>query len=121
MQAEVKRSDEIEEFETEERCSILEMANDSADEDVSIARVTVKPGVTTAWHKLAGTAERYLLIAGQGRVELGDLEPVNVSIGDVVRIPADMAQRIANTGPTDLVFFAICSPRFQQRCYVALE
>ncbi len=121
MQAEVKRSGEVEEFETEERCSILEMANDSADENVSIARVKVKPGVTTAWHKLAATAERYVLVAGHGRVELGDLEPVSVGAGDVVRIPADMAQRIKNTGETDLIFFAICSPRFRQRCYVALE
>lgn len=121
MHAEVKRSRESEAFYTEERCSILEVANDSADEHVSIARATVKPGITTAWHKLDGVVERYLIIAGQGRVELGDLAPVDVSVGDVVRIPAHLAQRITNTDTSDLVFYAICSPRFQQDCYVALE
>ncbi|MGI9292651.1 MAG: cupin domain-containing protein [Pseudomonadales bacterium] len=121
MRADIKKSREVEEFDTEERCSILEVANDAGDEDVSIARTRVKPGVTTAWHKLSGTAERYVIVAGQGRVELGDLEPVRVNEGDVVRIPADLAQRIKNTGTTDLVFYAICTPRFQQACYVALE
>lgn len=121
MQAEIKKSHDVEEFDTEERCSILEVANDSGDEKVSIAQTRVKPGTTTAWHKLSGTEERYVIIAGQGRVELGDLKPANISAGDVVRIPADLAQRIKNTGTTDLVFYAICTPRFRQDCYVALE
>lgn len=121
MQPEVKRSKEAEEFETEEHCLILEVANDPEDENLSIARVRVTPGITTAWHKLTGITERYLIVTGQGRVELDDLKPVDVGVGDVVRIPANIAQRITNTGDTDLIFYAICSPRFQQSCYVTLE
>lgn len=121
LKPEVKRQDQVQEFETEERCSILEVANDAGDEQVSIARATVMPGITTAWHKLTGTAERYIIVAGTGRVQIGDSKPLEVREGDVVRIPADTAQRIENTGEAGLVFYAVCSPRFRPECYVALE
>lgn len=121
MQAEIKKGAAAEEYMTAERCAILEVANDAGDGAVSIARARVEPGVTTAWHKLAGVSERYLLVSGQGRVELGASAPVEVGVGDVVRIPADTPQRITNTGTEDLVFYAVCSPRFEQHCYIALE
>ena len=38
-----------------------------------------------------------------------------------VRIPAGVRQRIRNTGPTDLVFLCICTPRFEQSAYRELE
>ena len=121
MRAQVKRHDESLEYETGERCHIVEVANDGGDEQVSIARARVEPGVTTAWHRLDGISERYLVVSGQGRVELDDLEPVDVNPGDVVRIPADCRQRISNTGQQDLVFYAICSPRFRADAYIGLE
>ncbi|CAA6679431.1 MULTISPECIES: cupin domain-containing protein [unclassified Lentimonas] len=117
MQPTIQRSDESDEFETAERCSILEVSNDPDDPAVSIARARVAPNVTTEWHKLKGTAERYLIISGEGRVEVGELEPTDVHAGDVVRIPADTRQRITNTGDADLIFYAICSPRFRPECY----
>lgn len=121
MKPEVKRQNCVQEFETAERCSILEVANDAGDEQVSVARATVKPGITTAWHKLNGITERYIIITGRGCVQIGDSTPLAVQEGDVVRIPADTAQRIKNTEEGDLVFYAVCSPRFRQECYVALE
>ncbi|TQV70139.1 cupin domain-containing protein [Exilibacterium tricleocarpae] len=121
MRAEVKYCREADEYVTEERCAILEVANDAADPALSIARARVEPGVTTAWHKLSGVTERYLIVSGCGEVELGAAAPAAVGPGDVVRIPADTAQRITNTGAVDLVFYAICSPRFEQQCYIALE
>ena len=45
MQPEVKKADQAIEFETDERCHITEVANDSGDEFVSIARARVEPGV----------------------------------------------------------------------------
>ncbi|HHJ35890.1 MAG TPA: cupin domain-containing protein, partial [Gammaproteobacteria bacterium] len=119
MQAQIKKNNAAQEFETVERCAILEVANDADDREVSIARARVKPGITTAWHKLTGITERYLIVSGQGHVELADMEPVVVCEGDVVRIPAGTAQRITNTSEVDLIFYAICSPRFQQCYYVA--
>jgi mannose-6-phosphate isomerase-like protein (cupin superfamily) len=120
MRPEIKRSNEADEFETAERCSILEVSNDPDDPTVSIARARVKPGITTEWHKLTDTAERYLIISGTGCVEVGTLKAINAHVGDVVRIPAGTRQRITNTGDDDLIFYAICTPRFDPDCYQAI-
>lgn len=121
ISASIHRETDSEEFYTDERCFILEIANDRHDEAVSIARARVEPKITTAWHKLENTVERYLIISGVGRVELGDLPAQSVATGDVVRIPAGVAQRITNTGESNLVFYAICTPRFEQKNYISLE
>jgi mannose-6-phosphate isomerase-like protein (cupin superfamily) len=121
MLPEIKLADDADEFPTDERCHITEVANDSGDEQLSIARARVEPGITTAWHSLRGISERYLIVCGQGMVEVGDLAPALVGPGDVVRIPAGVAQRIANTGDDQLIFYAICTPRFSAAAYVNLE
>jgi len=120
MRARVVRPDPIGEFETEERCFILEVSNDDGDGDVSIARARVHSGVTTEWHLLKGTDERYLVTRGRGRVDIEGIPSEDVAAGDVVRIPANTPQRITNTGNEDLVFYCICNPRFSLECYVGL-
>jgi mannose-6-phosphate isomerase-like protein (cupin superfamily) len=67
------------------------------------------------------TAERYVLLEGRGRVEVGTLPPEDVGPGDVVAIPPSCPQRITNTGERDLVFLAICSPRFRPEAYEDIE
>ncbi|MCE3000021.1 MAG: cupin domain-containing protein [Betaproteobacteria bacterium] len=101
----------------DEGCHILELANDENDPAMSIARARVEPGVTTAWHRVRGTVERYVILDGSGRMEVGDLPPQEVQAGDVVLIPPSVRQRIANTGAGDLVFLAICTPRFRPENY----
>ena len=118
MRSELKRVDENLEFETDERCWILELSNDEGDGMMSIARARVCPGVTTQWHALADTDERYLVVGGQGRVEVGGTLTTDVRPGDVVRIPRDTPQRITNTGEDDLLFYCLCTPRFDPTCYV---
>lgn len=103
-----------------ERCYVGEWWNRDDDEAVSVARVRVEPGVTTRLHRLAGTVERYLILAGRGRTEV-DGRPRNVGAGDVVVIPAGIPQRIANTGKRDLTFLAVCTPRFRAEHYEDLE
>ncbi len=119
MNAEIRRADLSSEFLTPENCFILELANDAGDPDVSIARARVLPGVTTEWHRVKDIDERYVIVRGTGKVEVGDLPPAVVSEGDVVRIPANTPQRITNVGDVDLVFFAVCTPRFVQTAYSA--
>ncbi len=104
-----------------EGCHILEILNSDDDPAVSIARARVAPGQTTRRHRLAGVTERYLIVQGRGRVEVGDLAPAEVGPGDLVLIPPDTAQRITCTGEGDLVFYAICSPRFTPDCYRACD
>jgi mannose-6-phosphate isomerase-like protein (cupin superfamily) len=119
--ATVRHPDPAAEYATAERCAILECWNQPADPQASIARARVAPGVTTAWHRLDGITERYLIVAGRGRVEVGDLDPAEVGPGDVVVIPPGCRQRIANLDAHDLVFLAICTPRFVPQAYQALE
>lgn len=121
MQPTILRRDAGSEFYTEERCHIVELANVADDPQASIARARVVPGVTTRWHRLHGIAERYLIVAGRGRVEVGDLPVTDVGPGDVVLIPPGVRQRIANMGPDDLVFLAICTPRFVPGAYLDAE
>jgi mannose-6-phosphate isomerase-like protein (cupin superfamily) len=120
MKASVKHLAPEREFATPEGCHIIEMSNSPDDPLLSVARARVAPGVTTQWHRLAGTAERYIILEGRGRVEIGDRAPEDVHPGDVVLIPPLVRQRITNTGKTDLVFLAICTPRFTDACYEAL-
>ncbi len=103
------------EYLTPEHCYIAENHSDPA---VSIARATVKPGVTTLTHHLIGVQEIYIITSGEGKVYVGDLKPTDVTVGDVVVIPPQIRQKITNTGKTDLVFYCICTPRFTEECYV---
>jgi oxalate decarboxylase/phosphoglucose isomerase-like protein (cupin superfamily) len=41
--------------------------------------------------------------------------------GDVVLIPPSCRQRISNVGEGELIFLAICTPRFTQEAYEDLE
>ena len=109
------------EYYSDELCYINELSNSALDTEVSIARARVAPGITTRWHRLQGTTERYCILEGRAMVEVGDQEPQQLSPGDVVLIPPQCPQRITNTGDTDLVFLAICSPRFEQGCYQDIE
>lgn len=106
-----------EEFYTSEGCHITEISNSTDDPEVSIARARLDPGMTTRWHRLHGTAERYVILQGRGCVEIGSLHPQEVNIGDVVLIPPMCRQRISNIGTEALVFLAICTPRFTNDAY----
>ena len=121
MQAQILKATEIDEYYFDEGCFILELSNSAADPEVSIARARVKPGVTTKLHRLTGVTERYVILAGSATVEINGLAPQPVSAGDVVIIPPLNPQRITNTGTEDLVFLAICSPRFTENVYQDID
>ena len=104
-----------------EGCFIPEGWNSPADAEVSVACARVEPGVTTRWHRLHGVTERYLILAGQGRVEVGDRPPEDVGPGAVVLVPPGVRQRITNTGGVDLIFLAVCTPRFAPAIYEDLD
>jgi mannose-6-phosphate isomerase-like protein (cupin superfamily) len=121
MQAAIKHQNLSNEFYTAEKCYITELSNTPEDPDASIARARVEPGVTTRWHWLKGTVERYYIVNGRGRVEVGKLPTQEVSAGDIVLIPPKCRQRITNIGSQDLVFLAICTPRFSNDVYEDIE
>jgi len=119
MQPKIVRANQPLEYLTLERCYIAENHSDPA---VSIARATIKPGVTTKAHHLKeGVQEIYIITNGKGIVKIGNLEPTEVTVGDVVVIPPLTSQKVTNTGSTDLVFYCVCNPRFTQSGYVNEE
>ena len=73
----------------DEGCHILEMSNSPDDPEVSIARARVEPGVTTRLHRLTKTTERYVILQGEGRVEIAGEQPFEVQRGDVIQTPAN--------------------------------
>ncbi len=121
MAATIKQGSLAQEFYTPERCYITELSNSADDPQLSIARARVAPGVTTCWHLLKQSEERYCIISGTGMVEIGTLAAQQVGTGDVVVIPARCRQRITNIGEDDLLFLAICTPRFMVDDYQDLE
>jgi mannose-6-phosphate isomerase-like protein (cupin superfamily) len=121
MPAAILRFNPAAEFFTPESCFINELSNSSDDAELSIARARVTAGVTTRWHRLKDTTERYVILEGRGRVEIGELPPHEVGPGDVVHIPPLCRQRIANIGGHDLVFLALCTPRFRPESYEDIE
>lgn len=120
MKAVVLKQDLTSEFPTSERCYILESAN-ATNDTLSIARARVGPGITTKLHSLDGIDERYIIVEGQGRMEVGGLSAQELGPGDVVIIPAGVPQRITNIGARDLIFYCVCTPPFHPSSYRELE
>ncbi len=121
MHPEILRYDATTEYWFDEGCFIAEISNSDNDPAASIARARVRPGTTTRWHRLVDTTERYVLVSGFGRVEVGDLPAQDVAPGDVVLIPPGCRQRIACVGVEELVFLAICTPRFRAAAYEDID
>lgn len=108
------------EFDTDERCAITELLNVPASPSASLALARVAPGVTTRLHAVLDTVECYVILDGNGRVEIAG-ETALVAPGDRVIIPPGISQRITNTGPQTLTFYCVCTPRFRQDNYRDLE
>ena len=121
MQAMIQHLDTSREYFFKEGCHILEIWNDAKDSGLSIARARVAPGVKTRTHWLKGTIERYFILSGEGEVQVGSLPPTKVGAGSIVIIPEATEQSIRNSGDEDLLFLAICSPRFDPANYFDRE
>jgi len=121
MQAKIITTPETDEYYFEEGCFILELSNSAQDPQLSIARARVKVGMTTRLHRLSHTIERYVILSGIGSVEVADLPAQTISAGNVVIIPPLCAQKITNIGTDDLIFLALCTPRFQTQFYEDID
>ena len=120
VKSNIKKFDPADEYFFDVGCYITELSNSDDDQQLSIARARVAPGVTTRWHSLTGITERYVIVEGNGEAEIGEMSPQLVTAGDVVIIPPGERQRITNIGDSDLIFLAVCTPRFEVSKYVSL-
>ena len=109
-----------EEYYFKEGCFIEEWHNLEQDSQCSVARVRLEAGKSTKLHALKNTTERYVMLGGSAMVTVGE-EQWQVVEGDVVVIQANQAQKIENLQNQDLVFLAICTPRFVVENYKELE
>ena len=107
------------EYYFKEGCYIQEWHNTDQDSDCSIAHVRVEAKQTTRLHALKDTQERYVIVSGQARVTVADKSWL-VDAKDVVQIVANTPQKIENLLNEDLVFLAICTPRFKEKNYQEL-
>jgi len=117
----IQHNDEQAEYFFKEGCYITELFNSPDDPAISVAKARVEPSQTTRWHRLTDSAEHYLIVEGTGLAEVGDEPAREVIVEDVVVIPAGVRQRITNTGSNDLIFLAICTPRFVPENYIDCE
>jgi len=115
----ITKSTTLQEYYFEERCFITEILNASEVPNLSIAKARVEPGVTTVLHAVK-SVELYYLLSGKGQVEIAG-QLAEVTTGDLVHIRANQPQRITNIGAEDLIFLAICTPRFVPENYTDLE
>jgi len=100
---------------TEERCYITELSNSERDPHASIAGRAFR----SHHHALAPAPRNRGALrdpAGAGRVEVERLGRTSRS-GRRRADPALCRQRIACLGDEDLVFLAMCTPRFRQEAY----
>lgn len=107
------------EYYFKEGCFIEEWHNSDADPSCSVARVRVEAKQLTKLHSLSETTERYVILAGSATVTVGE-KNWQVGEGDVVVIDPDQPQKIRNDLPSDLIFLAICTPRFSVSNYQEL-
>lgn len=108
------------EYYFKEGCFIEEWHNTTTDKECSIAHVRVEAGKTTKLHALKQTTERYVILEGVATVTVAHKQ-WRVDQGDVVTINADEPQKIANHSDNDLLFLAICTPRFSEENYYEVE
>jgi mannose-6-phosphate isomerase-like protein (cupin superfamily) len=117
MTSTIRRVKPKSEYYFAEGCYILELSNSPDDPELSIARARVAPGVTTRLHRLHGITERYVILEGMGMVTVDGGAGQPVGPGDVVVISPSSPQQIKNNGRVDLVFLALCTPRFVLDAY----
>lgn len=102
-------------------CELLHPKNDpELHMDMSLCHCILDPGKATLPHHLKQQTEVYYILAGEGKMHIGD-EGEAVSSGQSVAVPPDAVQWIANTGTDDLVFLAICQPQWREADEVVQE
>ncbi len=117
-----RRRAESEPFTTLDGSTIRELMHPSASaaRAQSLAEATVAAGATTERHLHRRTEEFYHVLAGVGRMYLGDCEVV-VEAGDTVLIPPGTPHCIHNPGSVDLVFLCCCAPAYDHDDTVLLD
>ena len=81
--------------------------NNAPDARVTITRVTMEPGATSARHVHPVSEQVWLVEQGNALLLMADGETDELRAGDVVRTPAGTIHGVANTGGEPFVYLAV--------------
>jgi quercetin dioxygenase-like cupin family protein len=80
------------------------------DARVTITRVTMEPGATSARHAHQLSEQVWIVEQGAATLLLGDDRTGGLRAGDVVRTPAGTIHGVVNTGDGPFVYLAVTTP-----------
>ncbi len=102
-------------FITQDGSEIRELLahRNSAVRKQSLAEARLAPGQQTTAHYHPATEEIYYILAGRGRMQIGD-EVRLVGPGDAIAILPGSIHTIENVGTETLKFLCCCAPGYEQ-------
>ena len=118
----IKNIAEVPAFTTKDGSEIRELLahRNSSIRKQSLAEARLLPGDSTTLHYHPVSEEIYYVIAGQGRMRLGDEQSL-VRPGDAIAIPPGQPHQITNTGQEMLTFLCCCAPAYEHNDTVLME
>ena len=109
---EVRSRDDAEAFTTKDGSTIRELlGTQHGTANQSLAEATLEPGQSTQRHYHARSEELYVLLEGEGEMEV-DGATRRVRAGDSILIPPGAWHRIAAAPRATLRFLCCCAPPY---------
>jgi mannose-6-phosphate isomerase-like protein (cupin superfamily) len=106
--------DRVPAFTTKDGSEIRELLahRNSCIRQQSLAEARLAPGQQTTPHYHARTEEIYYIVAGRGRMQIGE-EVQLVGPGDAIAIPPGAIHTIENVGDDTLRLLCCCAPGYE--------
>ncbi len=77
---------------------------------LTMTRVTMQPGATSARHAHPAAEQVWIVEQGSATLLLADGETAPVRAGEVIRTPPGEVHGLTNTGPTPFVYLTATTP-----------
>ena len=84
--------------------------NNAPEARVTITRVTMEPGATSARHMHPASEQIWIIETGSAQLLMDNGETDGLRAGDVVRTPPGTIHGVANTGGEQFVYLAVATP-----------
>ncbi|NLX08694.1 MAG: cupin domain-containing protein [Chloroflexi bacterium] len=107
----IRNAAEIKGFASEHGEVVREMIGAAAGGTTaySLAEITLPPGKRSRKHYHPVAEESFYILSGAAQIEV-DGQTAALAPGDSIAVLPNQVHQIANTGPDDLVFLAVCVP-----------
>lgn len=106
--------DEVPAYVTKDGSSIRELMHPAIHGNArqSLAEASVPPGGATLLHRHHESEELYFIVAGTGRMILGE-EAFAIAAGDTILIPPGTPHCLRNNGGETLRLLCACAPAYR--------